>query len=222
MIIRFPKPKKETLFLDHALYIIIGLVAFIFLAYFFFDIPVAQYFKVNSKATEALAQKWTDLIAPQYHYLIWPVLYFCFKYGIKNEKWAQRFLIATFSIIFAIVATEILKMLTGRARPWLLFSSNLYGFFFFKTSLDYTSFPSGHSSNIGALCGAFACFYPRFSIPLALVAFALAFTRIILGMHYLSDAVTGVIIGLIISQWVYQVMTVKKTGEKWKTLFKMK
>lgn len=222
MIIRFPRPKKETCFLDQCIPILLVTLALIIASYFFIDIPLAEYFRSNSPLTDQCAAKISALIDPKYHYLLWPLLFFYFKYGAKKEEWANRFLILTVSVVFAGLLTEILKHLLGRSRPELLFSAHIYKFSFFATSKAYLSFPSGHGSTIGAVCGVFACFYPRKNQLLALLALALAMSRVVLTFHYFGDILAGVALGLISSQWVFKVMTSKKIGEKWKTLFKMK
>jgi hypothetical protein len=56
------------------------------------------------------------------------------------------------------------------------------------------------------LCGALACLYPRLTLPFVLLGLTLAFTRVILSQHFLSDIVAGFVIGILIAQWIYRVM----------------
>lgn len=63
---------------------------------------------------------------------------------------------------------------------------------------DQFSFPSGHSITAFALAVVLGSFYPEFSAPLLLVAGSIAASRIILGMHFLSDVLAGSAIGTLI------------------------
>jgi membrane-associated phospholipid phosphatase len=115
-------------------------------------------------------------------------------------------LVVFVSLLLTNFIAGILKFLLGRARPDLLFSQHLYGFSFFASSTLFKSFPSIHSSTIGVVCGAFACFYPRWSVPLLLLCLILAFSRVALSQHFVSDVIAGVTMGVLISQWVYKKM----------------
>ena len=60
---------------------------------------------------------------------------------------------------------------------------------------DKFSFPSGHSITAFAVAIALGTSYPAFQIPLLVVAISIALSRIMLGLHYLSDVVAGAILG---------------------------
>jgi undecaprenyl-diphosphatase len=60
---------------------------------------------------------------------------------------------------------------------------------------DKYSFPSGHSITAFAIAMSIGLFYPDLQGCLLAVAFLIASSRIILGMHFLSDVVAGSAIG---------------------------
>ena len=60
---------------------------------------------------------------------------------------------------------------------------------------DKYSFPSGHSITAFAVALSIGLFYPDLQAPLLTVAFLIASSRIILGMHFLSDVLAGSAIG---------------------------
>jgi len=60
---------------------------------------------------------------------------------------------------------------------------------------DKYSFPSGHSITAFAVALSIGLFYPDLQGPLLAVAFLIASSRIILGMHFLSDVLAGSVIG---------------------------
>jgi undecaprenyl-diphosphatase len=58
-----------------------------------------------------------------------------------------------------------------------------------------TSFPSGHSASAFAFAGAVSEELPLLSLPLRLLAGAVAYSRVHSGVHYPGDAVVGAIVG---------------------------
>lgn len=61
---------------------------------------------------------------------------------------------------------------------------------------DKYSFPSGHSITAFAIALSVGLFYPDLQMPLLAVAVLIASSRIILGMHFLSDVLAGSAIGV--------------------------
>jgi len=60
---------------------------------------------------------------------------------------------------------------------------------------DQFSFPSGHTITAFAITVSLALFYPTLAIGLLFCAFSVAASRVMLGMHFLSDVVAGAAIG---------------------------
>ena len=85
----------------------------------------------------------------------------------------------------------ILKKVTGRKRP------NALEPHCWATLLppDQFSFPSGHTITAFAFAFAVGSFYPLFLGALLFCAFSVATSRIVLGMHFLSDVVAGALLG---------------------------
>lgn len=64
---------------------------------------------------------------------------------------------------------------------------------------DQFSFPSGHSINAFAFAVAFCLYYPSWTVGLLFCAFSIAASRVILGMHFLSDIVVGAGLGTMLA-----------------------
>lgn len=88
----------------------------------------------------------------------------------------------TGSIIFLF-----LKRKTGRRRPCAIAPHC------WATLLppDQFSFPSGHSITAFAAAISFGLYYPGLMPGLLFCAFSIAISRVLLGMHFLSDVVVG-------------------------------
>jgi undecaprenyl-diphosphatase len=63
---------------------------------------------------------------------------------------------------------------------------------------DKYSFPSGHSITAFAVAMSIGLFYPQLQICLLIAALLIAASRIILGMHFLSDVIAGSVIGILL------------------------
>lgn len=99
---------------------------------------------------------------------------------------------AGLAVLSGILAFLLLKRISHRKRPCELephcWASIL--------PPDQFSFPSGHTITAFAVALTLGAFYPDFQLALLLVAASIAASRIILGMHFLSDVVAGSVIGV--------------------------
>ncbi|HTC90084.1 MAG TPA: phosphatase PAP2 family protein [Bryobacteraceae bacterium] len=95
------------------------------------------------------------------------------------------------SSVLSILLFVWLKRLTGRRRPCQIEPHC------WATLLppDRFSFPSGHTMTAFAVAIPLSLFYPTLAIGLAFCALSIAVSRILLGMHFLSDVVAGALIG---------------------------
>jgi undecaprenyl-diphosphatase len=68
---------------------------------------------------------------------------------------------------------------------------------------DQFSFPSGHSISAFSFAVSFGLYYPDLMPGLLFCAFSVALSRIILGMHFLSDVVVGACLGTLLAFTAY-------------------
>lgn len=95
----------------------------------------------------------------------------------------------------ALVGTGIfmsLKKLSGRRRPCEI-EPHIWA-----TLLppDQFSFPSGHTITAFAVAVSLICFFPLFWPALLFCALSIAVSRILLGMHFLSDVIVAAVLGI--------------------------
>jgi undecaprenyl-diphosphatase len=70
---------------------------------------------------------------------------------------------------------------------------------------DQFSFPSGHTITAFSVSVTLGLFYPALMPLLLFCAVSIALSRIVLGMHFLSDIVAGATIGTLLGVSAYQV-----------------
>jgi undecaprenyl-diphosphatase len=94
-----------------------------------------------------------------------------------------------------IVIFLSLKKATGRRRP-CMFEPHCWA-----TLLppDQFSFPSGHTITAFAVALSLSRWYPELAAGLLFCAVSIAVSRILLGMHFLSDVLAGAAIGAILA-----------------------
>lgn len=114
---------------------------------------------------------------------------------LHSIKTALKGFYAIVSVLIASGITHLLKPLIGRARPTVFDEHGLFGRKAFDGNFDYVSFPSGHATHAGAFFAALAFAFPQYRLLFMVLALWFGFTRIVLGVHYPSDVVTGLLIG---------------------------
>jgi undecaprenyl-diphosphatase len=91
-----------------------------------------------------------------------------------------------------ILVFRQLKLVSKRPRPYQV-EPHCWAMI---TPQDRFSFPSGHSMTAFAIAVSVGHFYPDLQVPLFVLALSIAASRIILGMHFLTDVVAGAAIGV--------------------------
>ena len=61
------------------------------------------------------------------------------------------------------------------------------------------SFPSGHAATSFACATVLAWAFPRLAVPLYLLAAAIAFSRVYVGVHYPLDVLAGAALGVLVA-----------------------
>ena len=109
--------------------------------------------------------------------------------------WKGRLLVvmALLLLVVSNAVSEQLKQLFQRPRPCLALETVRLLVGCSKTNF---SFPSSHASNITAQALLFAFFYRPIAVPLFLVAAAVGYSRVYVGVHYPLDVVGGILVGL--------------------------
>jgi undecaprenyl-diphosphatase len=138
---------------------------------------------------------------------LWPVVLFLVATAFVDWRALKRRNLARLTALtqaawFACLSfgtgetlSSILKQTIGRARPRLHDDHGLLAFQSWTMDASWASFPSGHATTFGALACVLALLFPRFKWVLLCAALWLASTRVIVGAHYPSDVLAGLIFG---------------------------
>jgi membrane-associated phospholipid phosphatase len=155
------------------------------------DRPIAHYCKQHANAIhDAIAT--VSTLGEGAWYLVPSLLVFVIaRFIVRQPAIAARGLFVFLGVGLAGLASDVIKVLVGRSRPWVLFSEGGYDFWPLQLNADYQSFPSGHAACAAAAALTFAVVAPRYRVQLLLAALLVALTRVVILAHYLSDVVAG-------------------------------
>jgi lipid A 4'-phosphatase len=171
----------------------------------FVDRPVAWFFHDSNRSLRDVFQFITQFGLSKGYLIIAAVL--CL--GLRLAAWrardarlaaalvqnAYRALFLFLAVAVSGLVTDLIKIVVGRARPKLLFADGFHGFTWGATQSDYWSFPSGHATTVAALAVGLTLLWPRGAALYAALALLVAASRIIIGVHYVSDVLMGLAIG---------------------------
>jgi len=136
------------------------------------------------------------------------LILFALGYGLRGhrlqgmaDRLARNFAFIFVSIAGAGLITAGLKYLIGRARPTHFSELGAYYLAPFSADAEFASFPSGHSTNIFALAFSLGVLLPRMRIPLIVLAAGIAFSRVAIGAHFMSDIIGGALLSFAFVLW---------------------
>lgn len=120
--------------------------------------------------------------------LLWAVI------GLVLAIWGSPLargvtVVAAAAVLLAAGIVTAVKYTVRRRRPWEQPR-------FYAVKHDRYSFPSGHATRMAAIAAVLAHYALPVAIAGYLLATVVAFCRVLVGVHYVSDVVVGTLIGL--------------------------
>lgn len=135
---------------------------------------------------QAMLGKYLKMLEYSCHGVPWLVGVFIMLYTLrKNDIYAQLLI----GLVFDIIYVAVLKALARRKRP----DYAPQGDQMLVVGVDKLSFPSGHSSR--AIYVALFFSGTVFALPIWLWAVAVVASRVLLGRHFVGDALAGSMLG---------------------------
>ncbi|HNR86958.1 MAG TPA: phosphatase PAP2 family protein [Spirochaetota bacterium] len=183
-----------------AVSILIAIAAVI--AYRRYDIPLAERYRRIGKKKSWKAVTYLGYsavyIAPA------AIAWLACTYYRPDPALAARALFVGVTVSASGIINALVKSVFGRYRPYVWFDDKLFGFKFFQHKYGFTSFPSGHSNTSFCAALVFSYMIPYGAPAFFVLAGFIAFSRVAINKHYLSDVLAGSGLGLVSAFAAYE------------------
>lgn len=141
--------------------------------------------------------KWPAVVA-----IVSALIFFAREYKNHPKKFFQEVSITAITVFIAWGISAILKVLVHAPRPFVV--QGIPNSFMVQ---NYTSFPSGHATLFFAIATAIFLYNKRNGMLLYIFATIIAVFRVIAGIHYPIDVITGALIGIVVAYVVHQLLS---------------
>lgn len=117
-----------------------------------------------------------------------------------------------FSVLFAMLCTEVLKYVIGRSRPFVGGKADAFYFEHFSGNPAFASLPSGHATTAFALAFAVSAVWRGATPVMFVYAVLICVSRVVLLAHHPSDVVGGALMGVIGAMFVRYWFAARRLG----------
>jgi undecaprenyl-diphosphatase len=123
----------------------------------------------------------------------------CYVLRRKKDKGALAILLFA-GLTVSYYAVSFLKSAVGRPRPFVVMPDAR--FFIIEKSF---SFPSAHATQSFMAATILSGFFISWRVPLFIIAALICYSRVYMGVHFLSDVAAGAILGTMIGWAILRV-----------------
>ena len=155
-------------------------------------------------------------------WFLWPlgILFFALAALPRPAGVSQRVLAAAmvrvgflfWAIALPGIATNILKHIIGRARPFVPGFADPTVFAPFSWPAAYASLPSGHTTTALSVLVAFGILWPRARTALLIYAVLICVSRVVLTAHHPTDVLAGAVMGAAGALLVARIFALRRLG----------
>jgi undecaprenyl-diphosphatase len=110
------------------------------------------------------------------------------------------------------IATNAIKHVIGRARPFVTGVADPYVFAPFTGTAAYASMPSGHSTTAFSVLVAFGILWPRARTVLLIYALLICVSRVVVTAHHPTDVLGGAVMGAVGAWLVARYFALRRLG----------
>jgi membrane-associated phospholipid phosphatase len=133
-------------------------------------------------------------------------------YWRRSKRWMRIFPAMILACALAGAGARVVKIAAGRARPSVETEAAWKGP---SLSARYNAFPSGHTAASTAFFATLALAAWRIGIPFLVIPLLIAFSRMYVGAHYMSDVVCASLVGLlsayVVAYWLFSPIEDRKS-----------
>ena len=131
--------------------------------------------------------------------VIWvPLVFWFYVFRKDSNEWTSALILAV-AMVTAMALTDILKAAFNLPRPFQVSSLGIVARAGMPTN---PGFPSGHTTNAFTVATVIWSRYSAWRVPFVLLAIATGISMIILGLHFPSDVIGGVFLGIVCGTFV--------------------
>lgn len=148
------------------------------------------FFFLNNLAGQSWIFDWLTIFLAEYFQYFLVLLFLVIVY-FSREKFYMFWVTVISAVVARFGVTSLIRLFYHRPRPFTVYSVHKL-----ITENDY-SFPSGHSSFFFAMAAAIYFYNKKWGIVFFVAALFMNISRIIAGVHYPSDILGGVVVGVV-------------------------
>ena len=163
-------------------------------AAFYFDQPARDFMLQHQSSSLRNFMHYVSRFGDWPEHLALGLILLGVAWGRGSKKWTRIFLSMLIALALGGLIARGIKIGTGRARPSVKTEEVWNGPRF---SSKYNAFPSGHVAASSAFFGVLLFASYRIGLSCMLIPFLIAFSRMYVAAHYLSDVVCAAVLGLI-------------------------
>ena len=167
-------------------------VTVLVLGSFYLDPNARQWVTQHQNAGVREFMRWVSWLGDWPGHVILGLVLLAIAYWRGSKKWMRIFAAMILACALAGVATRVVKISAGRARPSVQTEAGWTGP---RLSSRFHSFPSGHTAASTAFFATLAFVTWRMGLGLMAIPLLIAFSRMYVAAHYLSDVVCAMLIG---------------------------
>lgn len=168
--------------------------ALLLLASFYFDAGAQAWLAQHQNAGLKNFMRAVSRFGDWPEHVALGLVLFGLAYLRRNKKWMRIFAAMILACALAGAAARVIKISTGRARPSVQTEAGWNGP---RLSARYNAFPSGHTAASTAFFATLALASWRIGLGFLMVPLLIAFSRMHIAAHYLSDVVCASLIGVL-------------------------
>lgn len=200
--------------------------ALLLAAIYFIDLPLLAYSQTLPTEARAFMHLVTDLGLGGWKVLLAGAIGGGFLWKARAASRVRDALRArhraglAFFVLAAVAITgvtaSVLKHAIGRARPSVMEAEGLLILAPFDMRASFASFPSGHTATIFAAAIALAMIFPRLRAAFFALAVWVALSRVLLGVHWFSDAAASVALAAVMVWTMRRWAAARRWGFVWR------